>query len=399
MKSEEPILSLSNFVNKQWKIADEKLRLTSKDHFEWDNIKRTPQLIKKKANIGFNTIDEEFDQNSEKLVLFHKKLETVILESKIFTDNILFLLDNNEKIGEVVNEFFSLSFEKEQQSENILHHDFLQNKEILYENVLKFINMNKIVRELIVEELKMLDSTICCSLDQIISYIKIIYKKIKNRLYAMTDYDKIRNSYLNLLAKKKKTELKVKESQKFYSLERKLEEFEGKYNRINDLLKKELPFFFKLVESLMIPLQTIIYYVQLMIYYQFQKNSEVLLKLFYIDLENLISKDFNKNIISEFKKKNKEFCQSVDKLSIINFRERFFFDMIDEGEVKCNESKENINEYCEALYNFKSQDADEISIKCGDVIKIIEKTGNWWKGENRLKIGFFPSNYTKLLNL
>ncbi|PIO41040.1 hypothetical protein AB205_0046670 [Aquarana catesbeiana] len=48
-----------------------------------------------------------------------------------------------------------------------------------------------------------------------------------------------------------------------------------------------------------------------------------------------------------------------------------------------------------ARYDFCARDRTELSLKEGDVIKILSKKGHqgWWKGEVYGKIGWFPSNY------
>ncbi|XP_072273846.1 proto-oncogene vav [Pyxicephalus adspersus] len=48
-----------------------------------------------------------------------------------------------------------------------------------------------------------------------------------------------------------------------------------------------------------------------------------------------------------------------------------------------------------ARYDFCARDRTELSLKEGDIIKILSKKGHqgWWKGEVYGKIGWFPSNY------
>ena len=48
-----------------------------------------------------------------------------------------------------------------------------------------------------------------------------------------------------------------------------------------------------------------------------------------------------------------------------------------------------------ALYDYAAQRSDELSLQCGDTIKVLHKdTANWWMGELASgKQGFFPANY------
>ena len=50
-----------------------------------------------------------------------------------------------------------------------------------------------------------------------------------------------------------------------------------------------------------------------------------------------------------------------------------------------------------ALYTYTAQSADELSFHKGSVITILDKEGEWWKGEVNNKTGLFPSNYVQPL--
>ncbi len=49
-----------------------------------------------------------------------------------------------------------------------------------------------------------------------------------------------------------------------------------------------------------------------------------------------------------------------------------------------------------AIYDFESQQADDLPFKAGDKIKIVDSSDrDWWKGELNGRIGLFPSNYVE----
>nr|XP_003230541.2 PREDICTED: unconventional myosin-If [Anolis carolinensis] len=53
---------------------------------------------------------------------------------------------------------------------------------------------------------------------------------------------------------------------------------------------------------------------------------------------------------------------------------------------------------CRALYQYLSQDVDELSFNVGDVIDILmEDASGWWKGRLRGREGLFPGNYVQKL--
>jgi myosin-1 len=50
---------------------------------------------------------------------------------------------------------------------------------------------------------------------------------------------------------------------------------------------------------------------------------------------------------------------------------------------------------CKALYNYTSQENDELTIRKGDVITIIKEHPDWWEGELNGTVGVFPANYVE----
>eukprot|EP00057_Strongylocentrotus_purpuratus_P012671 XP_011667145.1 PREDICTED: nostrin [Strongylocentrotus purpuratus] len=51
---------------------------------------------------------------------------------------------------------------------------------------------------------------------------------------------------------------------------------------------------------------------------------------------------------------------------------------------------------CTILYDYDATDDDQIDIKEGDVINLLEKGDDgWWKGEKEGRIGLFPASYAK----
>lgn len=52
--------------------------------------------------------------------------------------------------------------------------------------------------------------------------------------------------------------------------------------------------------------------------------------------------------------------------------------------------------YVEALYDYEPQQSDDLRLKTGDNVKVIEKmSADWWKGQIGSEIGVFPSNYVR----
>ncbi|KAL1513817.1 hypothetical protein ABEB36_003172 [Hypothenemus hampei] len=59
-----------------------------------------------------------------------------------------------------------------------------------------------------------------------------------------------------------------------------------------------------------------------------------------------------------------------------------------------------VKQLCEARFSYEAQKSDELTLKEGDVITILNKDGQdpgWWKGEINGKIGVFPDNFVTIL--
>eukprot|EP00029_Vermamoeba_vermiformis_P005510 TRINITY_DN1934_c0_g2_i1.p1 TRINITY_DN1934_c0_g2~~TRINITY_DN1934_c0_g2_i1.p1 ORF type:complete len:451 (-),score=115.05 TRINITY_DN1934_c0_g2_i1:95-1417(-) len=48
-----------------------------------------------------------------------------------------------------------------------------------------------------------------------------------------------------------------------------------------------------------------------------------------------------------------------------------------------------------AVYDFNGETNFDLSFKTGDSIGVLEKQGEWWKGELNGKVGYFPANYVR----
>jgi amphiphysin len=50
-----------------------------------------------------------------------------------------------------------------------------------------------------------------------------------------------------------------------------------------------------------------------------------------------------------------------------------------------------------AMWDFAAQDPSELSFRKGDVLNILERNGEWWKGELNGQVGVLPANYVQLM--
>ncbi|XP_064196339.1 CD2-associated protein-like isoform X2 [Anguilla rostrata] len=74
--------------------------------------------------------------------------------------------------------------------------------------------------------------------------------------------------------------------------------------------------------------------------------------------------------------------------------------MTDSDKVE-GESKAKVKEYCKAIYPFDASNEDELTLKEGDIICVLNKeTGEpgWWRGEVNGKEGVFPDNFVTVIS-
>ena len=51
-------------------------------------------------------------------------------------------------------------------------------------------------------------------------------------------------------------------------------------------------------------------------------------------------------------------------------------------------------------YNYEAREADELTLRKGDIIKNIKVLqGGWWEGTLKDKRGMFPDNFVKVINI
>ncbi|XP_013910158.1 PREDICTED: SH3 domain-containing kinase-binding protein 1 isoform X3 [Thamnophis sirtalis] len=64
------------------------------------------------------------------------------------------------------------------------------------------------------------------------------------------------------------------------------------------------------------------------------------------------------------------------------------------------DSRTKMKEYCKVIFPYEAQNEDELTIKEGDIVTLVNKDcidAGWWEGELNCKRGVFPDNFVKLL--
>lgn len=411
---------ISLLVSNQLKVADKKIKTSTKE-FDWNDLRRTPQLLRRKANFESYTVDEEFEELNDRLIYIEKQLKKLSKYSLSYCSGILKVLSHTRDIGTLIQQLFdpyyslpnsikerleingTLDSHPESLFLSTSRWTIFQEEYDIWSNYTSYLECIKVIEPSIKNEIEILGSIIEARVTDILGLISFIKKHVKNRNYALLDYDKAYNTYETLHLKQQTSELSVKQSQQLYNLERKKGEYESLYTTSNDLLKKELPFFFKLVDSILQPLQLRTYYVQLLVSYQININLLSIQDIFHINLEDIKLDVNSMKLIEDFSAKNKVASDLLNLLSVVNFRDNFFTKLTLKPESPFKPDRVPIKnfdpayKYCQAIFSYKGQQEGDISFKAGEVLKIIDNSGGWWKGQIDNEIGVFPGNYVKML--
>lgn len=401
------------------------------EQLDWQNLKRAPQLLKRKSKVGTYTFDEEFDTLHKDLGIVEASLKLMIkysesigvesLKQMEISKNIGTLLDplfdpyntftpvmrdklKNKPLHEV-NELFSA----DQEQTFIEEYNYWSTSKV-YVNKLETIEPR-------IHEPALIYKVILKKCQESVNIIDIIKHNIRMRNNALDDYDSVYSSWNSLVSKSKTQELSVKETQRFYSLQRKLETYKVKYDKINELFKAELPIFFKLINMFLEPIILIMFYTQLTITYQITTNLSSIQNDLNFDLDDLYKLNWNQQHVAACESIYQQAQKEIDLFSILKFRDKYYQSLNDTNyssvisnrssaggsiatprlETIYEETNDMGKSYYKVLYDYTSQRPGDLTIKFGDVVEVINAQGNWWHAILNGVQGEIPSNYVQPL--
>lgn len=403
------IHEVTSFVSRLCKSESLK---SAGDHLDWNTLKYTPQKLKQKAKLGSYLVDEVFDDLEIQLFQIERSFRKSLKSTALYKDQVLEVCQLMNKVSEAAkslfdpyaglsrNVFMELNMRNQMNTSGDLdsisqisisspERKLFSNEFKKWENVRIYQKVSTIILATIKDELELFAVNVTSRIEKVLSLIQCIKKRIKNRSLVKYEYDKLYNKHESLLLKQKQSEMSVRQSNQLYHLERKVEDQKKEYDCINDNLKKELPYFFKLVTSFLEPLYLLIYYVQLMVDYQISSNVLCLKDSFNITTD-ITSEDFLSHTVNGYTQDTGEVINKLDEMFITNFRKQYFDSLTAGNELIVSSSS---SKFCIAQFSFQALQADDLTIRTGDIIRITDDSSTWWKGELEGKVGFFPSNY------
>ncbi|EDK42482.1 hypothetical protein LELG_00660 [Lodderomyces elongisporus NRRL YB-4239] len=368
------LTKLTNQVCKKWKSVGDVVTKPNCHQVDWKAIKHTPQYLKLKikyAGVSY-TVDEDFDKLENILKSQSVSLKKLIEQTKQFTSSMVDTIQNAIAVSKCFHDTIDPCSNAH------------SNVPIFGDTYDKWANMVKykqLVQAISIEsEIVYLNNGTLKQLELLNNQIlKQVFKMIRERRYAALDCDKLSNEHKTLAEKQSNIggadQLSSRETSHIFAIGRKLFDAKKKYNYYNALLKKELPSLILLIKPIISYATTDLYLLHLNYCYSW-----------IIKLNNIPYKDVPmEKLLRDSETKQVELDAEVRGLKL-------FTPMQKDGHTVCTQT--NASWSCIALYDYDGLQDDDLTFKRNDTIKIIAKDNdNWWKGEVKGKVGYFPSNY------
>ncbi|KAF7367395.1 Bar adaptor protein [Mycena sanguinolenta] len=200
-------------------------------------IKRTPHNLGSKVGLSKKSTDPEFDDYQRHFVTMEKAAETLLKDTKSFTDAINSLFTSGAG--------FATHF-------STLFHPIAGEYDLIGKNpdsaqtirsVTKYETAMEELRTAISPELDLIESRVVGPIKELQQVMKLIRKSITKRDHKLTDYDRFNNSLTKLRDKKEKS---LSDEKNLFKLEQDFELATNEYDFLNNALKTDLPRFMTL---------------------------------------------------------------------------------------------------------------------------------------------------------
>lgn len=236
------------------------------------SVVRAPQIFKQKANIGYKLPnDDKFDLLYQKFQSTDESL--VFLETEVirYTSYVKSFINHSISIGEAIGQVLNPNLEKlggkgdDSPSSNLLKSN-IEEDYSKFSTSKKFVHQGMKIKAQICSDLDLITNNVQIPLTRLVGILKQIKRYVKEREFALLDVNKYYNEFESLNSKDKST-LSLKQDKNLVRYEKNYEISKLKFEKINDVLKVELPLFFKLIGNFIEPLHVLFYYLQLTIHY------------------------------------------------------------------------------------------------------------------------------------
>lgn len=229
--------------------------------------------------------------------------------------------------------------------------------------------------------------SVCKSLQRTICNVR---KNVVNRDKDLRRYDCLMNLLDALSLKNVNGVLTPREARRYRLANDKVEVARKKFILSNHQMLVEFPFFFKIADAALEKVILHLYYHKLSLLYAMNTSLLTLHKMFAFDTAAVGSDDFYWLLVQSFP------IPDSAPFTITAFRRKHLNKLVASSDPARDTPMENFDplyEYCISVFPYQSEQEGDLQFDQGTVIKIIEKEGDWWRGETAESSGYFPSNY------
>lgn len=349
---------------------------------------RLPHLVKKKTGNVHETKDEEFDALESQFNILEECFSTLHADSVRFRDAATGLFTEQRQLVLDFQEVIQMNEETA--------------CDVNAAQLRKYLDLLSDHKEECARRLACcIEKQLIQPGEKIVSLLKQVRAKLTKRDHKLIDFDRHRLELENLQKKKKAGKLtSLADEKKLIKQEQYFEESKSEYDRLNSLLKKELPLLFKGCSEYVAPCFDGILYFQ----EQFFTSN---LKL----AEMLCDEPQAKTKIEDFyNKKRSAYLAVMKNCALLSNQIRTFGDSTiadSDSETPAAPEVEEQGEkmqtllkiaspvqedYVVALYDFSGEQQGDLSFSQDDRIRVLERSeSGWWTGSLKGQSGVFPS--------
>lgn len=211
-------------------------------------------------------------------------------------------------------------------------------------------------------------------------YISRAKLRVRRRNSALRELDHVLEKLDVLAITKASGTLTTRETQKTYSLERRSKVLRGEFDAQNDLLKTEMPRFLELAHECVAATVAWVVCVDCHAYELIWRCLLLLGPEFSFTEEEVMLSFFHARLAGSL------VLPPSPGLGITGYKQ---------VGLRKELTAQTPSRFCRALYDFRPQEATDLSFKQGDIIRILNDEGTWWKGELDGAEGSFPSTYVE----
>lgn len=359
--------------------------------FSLSGIKRAPHCIRQSLKLSTVTVDEEFELLLEELNSKEDQFKNFAKELGYYQAVFGEVIANSVKVGSSVKLILDPYFDGCTEPDGGSCEPF--------NNCKRYLSILDEARLNCDESLSAIPEVLQRKMHQLQISFDAIRKFIRRRDLALLDYDKTLDKFDPMSIKRSTGIMTVKQAQQYHTFERQVDSLKSHYDGLNNMLKLELPYFFKLVDAFMDVVLQYVFYVQLGATYQILQSVFTLETPMHFSKEEISHPDFIKQHIARFEETN---SKKDPDLNIITFHRMHLELLLEAKKQSLGSGKfsnyEPFSTYCIALYDFAAQSEGDLTFAEGAIIKVVKQDGKWWLGEVNGQSGLFPSNFVKLMS-